>query len=179
MELVPRLLLGMVALFAGVAALAYLFRDPIVAFSTWLIDTLGWPGLTLSFALTDVMPVASHTAVLVIGHAGGLTFWPAFLAASLGAMLGVVGGWSVGRLFSRNRWLNALLERYRISPFLRRYGVAAVAIASLTPVPDSLCVIGTGAAGLPLWQPLLGASVRIPKNFIYLLIIQAGWSIGS
>ncbi len=178
-ELVPRLLAGLALLLAVVVGLATLLRVPITTFSTWLIGAAGWPGLTLSFAMTDLVPVLTHSAVLLVGHAGGLGLWTAFLAACVGAFLGVLLAWSVGRLFGQSSWIQRLLERYWIGPFLRRYGILAVAIASLTPIPDSLCVIGTGAARLPLWHPMVGALVRVPKILVYLVVIRAGWSLGA
>lgn len=179
LQLVPRLLLGLVVLLGVVGALAFLLREPITTFSTWLIGAVGWPGLMVTFASTDLVPVLTHSTVLLVGHAGGLGMWTSFFAACAGAVLGVVVAWSVGRLFGRSAWIQRLLDRYWIGAFLRRYGIAAVAIASLTPIPDSLCVIGTGAARLPLWHPLVGALVRIPKILIYLVVIRTGWSLGA
>lgn len=178
-QLVPRLLGGLVILLGVVVLLANEVREPITTLSTWLIGSAGWAGLTLGFAMTDLVPVLTHSAVLLVGHAGGLSLWTSFFAATAGAGLGIGAAWTVGRLFGRSALIQRLLERYWIGPFLRRYGILAVAIASLTPIPDSLCVIGTGASGLPLWHPLVGALVRIPKILIYLLIIQAGWSTGG
>lgn len=179
LRLGARLVAGVLVLTAVVAAAGWLFRAPITAFSQAIIVHTGWPGLLVAFAMTDLVPLLPHSAVLVMGHAGGLGFWTAFVAASAGAMLGAAAGWSVGRLFGRSAWLARLLDRYWIGPFLKKYGFAAVAIASVTPVPDSLCVIGTGAVGAPLWHPLVGASVRVPKILLYLWAIETGWRLGA
>lgn len=177
--LIPRLLLGLVALLGTVAAAAWLLREPITNFSTWVTTTTGWPGLMVSMALTDVVPVLTHGAVLLVAQAGGLGFWTSFFAASVGTVLGVIASWSIGRAFGRSERLQYLLHRSRIAPFLGRYGIAAVALASVTPIPDSLCVMGTGAARAPLWYPLVGASIRIPKILIYLWVIREGWTLGG
>lgn len=174
-----RLVLGLLGLVAAVATAAWLFREPITAFSAGLIGATGWPGLLVAFALTDLVPALPHSAVLLMGHAGGLEGWTCFWAASAGAMVGAASAWSVGRLFGRSAWLRGLLDRYWIGAFLKRYGVAAVALASVTPVPDSLTVIGTGAVGAPLWHPLVGALVRVPKIAVYLWAIEAGWRLGA
>lgn len=144
-----------------------------------MIDAIGWPGLMVSFALTDLVPVLTHSSVLLVGFAGGLGFWTSFFAASAGAALGILAGWTVGRLFGRSEWIQRLLDKYWIGAFLQRYGIATVAIASLTPIPDSLAVVGTGAAGLPLWHPMVGALVRIPKILLYLWVIRTGWTLGA
>lgn len=177
--LIPRLLLGLLVLGGSVAAAAWFLREPIATFSTWLTTTTGWPGLVVSMALTDVVPFATHGAVLLVAQAGGLGFWTSFFAASVGTVLGVISSWSIGRAFGRSERLQYLLHRSRIAPFLGRYGIAAVALASITPIPDSLCVMGTGAAGTPLWYPLVGASIRIPKILVYLWVIREGWEMGA
>ena len=178
-QILPRLLLGLVALLFGVGLLAVTLREPITHLSTAFIQAVGWPGLLLSVAATDLVPVLSYGSVLLVAHTGGLGFWTSALAAAGGAALGVVAGWTVGRLFGRSEWVQRALERYWIGHVLRRYGIWAVAIASLTPIPDSLTVIGAGASRLPLWQPMLGATVRLPKIVIYLAVIDAGWSMGA
>lgn len=178
-QILPRLLGGLVVMLFGVGLLAFTLREPITALSTWFITAVGWPGLMLRIAATDLVPILSYGSVLLVGHTGGLGYWTATLAAAVGAVLGVLVGWSVGRLFGRVGWIQRLLERYWISHVLQRYGIWAVAIASLTPIPDSLCVIGSGASKVPLWQPMLGATVRLPKIMIYLAVIDAGWSMGG
>lgn len=177
--LIPRILGGLVVLLVSVAGAAWLLREPITQFSTWITTNTGWPGLVVSMALTDVVPFASHGAVLLVAQAGGLGFWTSFFAASAGAVVGVICSWSIGRAFGQSERLQRLLHRSRIAPFLSRYGIAAVALASVTPIPDSLCVMGTGAARTPLWFPLLGASIRIPKILLYLWIIREGWTLGA
>lgn len=178
-QILPRLMLALVGLLVGVFLLAFTLREPITALSTAFIQAVGWPGLLLSIAATDLVPVLSYGSVLLVAHTGGLGFWTATAAASVGAAVGVVVGWTVGRLFGRSEWIQRALEKYWIGHVLQRYGIWAVAIASLTPIPDSLTVIGAGASRVPLWQPMLGASVRLPKIVIYLAIIDAGWSLGA
>lgn len=176
--LLPRLFGGLVAFFGAVAGLSYFLYDPITAASTWFITQTGWPGLLISFALTDVLPIMNHAAVLLIGYAGGLPFKTAAMAASVGALLGPCLAWGFGRSLRGWAWLRRRLERYKIADFLARYGTAAVAVASITPIPDSLCIMGIGASGLPLSGALLGSLIRIPKIIIYLFLIQHGWGLG-
>lgn len=175
----PRLLLGLLAFAGAVAGLGAWLREPITLIATLLVERLGALGLIVGFAATDLVPLLPHSVVLLLGHVGGMSPGVIVAATSLGAMVGASTAWAIGRLFGRVPWIVAKLERYGVAAFLQKYGAASVAVASLTPMPDSLTIIGAGASGVPLRHVWLGASVRIPKIIVYLWAIEAGWSVGA
>lgn len=173
-SLLWRLAAGLFTLLATVAVLGALMRDPIERASAWFVDQAGLLGVFFMVMLTDTVPL-THEPVLLLGYSGGLGFWKIWAAASAGSVLAGVNGWLLGRWLGRFDFVQHLLVRYRIDVFLQKYGVAAVAVAALTPFPYAVATWASGAARLPFLPLLLGALVRLPKVLIYLSLIAFGW----
>jgi membrane protein YqaA with SNARE-associated domain len=82
-------------------------------------------------------------------------------------------------LLGRWAFLTNVFKTYRVTAFLERYGVWAVAIAAFTPFPFAVVTWASGACGLPVKPVLLGSLFRAPKVLLYLTIIVYGWHLPS
>ncbi len=166
---------GLLTIFAVVALVGWLAREPVTAVSTWFVANWGLAGVFVAVLAIDTVPL-THEPVLLVGISGGLGFGPVWASAAAGSVAAGVVGWVCGRVLGRMGWLSRLFERYRITEVLQRYGGYAVAVAALTPIPYAVTTWAAGAAHVPLLHVFLGSLVRILKVWIYLSLIVLGWS---
>ncbi len=174
--LLVRLGIGLSTLVVVFGLLAWWMRGPVERFAAYFVDTLGLAGVAGLVLLVDTFPL-THEPILLLGWSGGLGFWWVWAAASLGSISAGMVGWAGGRVIGRWGPLRRLFDRYRITAFLDRYGVWAVAIAAFTPFPFALVTWASGTCGLPARPVLLGSLFRAPKVLLYLTLIVYGWNL--
>ena len=151
------------------------FKGYLEAWSRSFISITGELGVALGFFLPDAftVPIPPDT-FLVAGHLGGLPFWTITLWASLGSILGGSLGFFLVRTLATKpkirRWLD--LKMSNSKGFIERYGLLALGLGALTPLPYSIMCWACGAMGTR-WVPFLLVSLlRIPRIGVYLLIIE-------
>ena len=123
------------------------------------LGKLGYPGVfLLSFiGATSVIVPVPYTVVLLTVSAPRFGFNPLLLAifAGFGAAVGELVGYGLGyagrRVVSKkyDRRLNAMTR------ILDRFGMPAVFIFALTPLPDDLLFIPLGLMRYPLWKAFI------------------------
>ncbi|MBW1877507.1 MAG: hypothetical protein JRI25_25115 [Deltaproteobacteria bacterium] len=165
----------MTVLFVAVAALGYAFAEPIERVSAVFLEHFGRAGLFAAVFIMDAIPFTTHEPVLFLAYTGGVTFWQVFGLAGTASVLSGILGWTMGRVLARWRWLGDLFERSQVGPFLRRYGVVAIAAAALTPFPYAITTWGAGMVGVRIEHLMIGALFRYPKVLFYLTIMALGW----
>jgi len=175
-RLLWRLAIGLVVLFVLVAVLGMLLAEPIERASAVFLEHFGRAGLFATVFVMDAIPFTTHEPVLFLAYTGGVTFWQVFGLAGTASVLSGGLGWVVGRVLGRWQWLGAAFERHRIGPFLRKYGIVAIAVAALLPVPYAIVTWGAGTVGVRIGHVLLGALFRYPKVLFYLTIMALGWN---
>ncbi|MEZ4317322.1 MAG: VTT domain-containing protein [Myxococcota bacterium] len=175
-SLVVRLGIGLSTLVALFGLLAWGLREPLEAFAAWFVSHTGLVGVAVLVSIVDALPL-THEPILFLAWNGGLGFWPVWAAATVGSIASGALGWAGGRALGRWGFLTRTFETYRVTAFLDRYGVWAVAIAAFTPFPFALVTWASGACGLPLKPVLLGSLFRAPKVLLYLTIIVYGWHL--
>lgn len=159
-----------------VAGVSYvLLKDPLEAFSAVFVAKYGLVGIFVGVALLDAIPMTLHEPLLLFGVAGGLGFGPVLLTAASASVLAGCFGWLGGRVLGRFAPVQRLLAHYRLPELLARYGIAAVAVAALTPFPFAIATWGAGAAGMPFRSLLIGALFRFPKVAFYLSAMTFPW----
>lgn len=173
------LIVAMVVAAVGVFAVGYLLREPIEELSSWFVRDFGLVGVFVGTAILDTFPGTMHEPLLLFGYSGGLKLVPLWLAASFGSVLSGVFGFAIGRALQRFEWMRRLIVRYRIKALLDRYGVVAMIVLVISPVPYSLATWSAGAAGVPFPHLLLGSLFRIPKILLFTLIVAGGWNAGG
>lgn len=177
--LVKRLVVGVLVLFAIVIVLSITLREPLELVSAWFVEGLGLAGVLASTFLLDAIPFTTHEPILFFAYSGGLGFWKIFAAASLGSFCSGTLGWALGHTLGWHPRIKRMMLRYKIGPFLHKYGVWAIAVAATTPFPFAIATWGAGAAGVSWRDVLLGSLFRIPKVAFYLTLISVGWSVGG
>ncbi|MDI6884606.1 MAG: VTT domain-containing protein [Hadesarchaea archaeon] len=145
-----------------------------------ILINLGYPGaflLGLIGAASVVIPIPTTVALLAV--AGFRIFDPTLLALSFGfgAAIGQLTSYAVGyagRIVvskKHNRRLNAILKIFR------RYGMIAVFLFALTPLPDSLLFIPMGLVHYSLWKIFVAAVAG--KISMSLIITHFGGTVGQ
>jgi membrane protein YqaA with SNARE-associated domain len=164
-------------LVGGVAALGTWFHRPLLAIADSFVGSLGGPGVALGYFIPDAftIPLPNDVSSL-LGLAGGMTFFEVCAWATLGSLLGGAVGYWVGRLLRTTRWLGRVFERRGglAQQLLERYGLTAVAVAAITPLPYSIFCWAAGAGKLPFRRFLLVSLLRIVRVAGYLYLIQLG-----
>lgn len=145
---------------------------------TWV--SLGYPvafALGLIGAASIVIPVP--TTFVLLGMATSTAFDKNALALAfgVGAAIGQLSSYVVGYLGREvvsekyNRRMNAMLKVFQ------RYGMVAVFIFALTPLPDSLIFIPMGLAHYSLWRLFVAALAG--KIAMSLIITHVGGAVGG
>jgi membrane protein YqaA with SNARE-associated domain len=181
-RLVLSTLLAFSVLVGAAGALGYWFRVPLLATGLWFVVTLGGPGIAISFFLADAfaLPIPND-AILGLGRAGHMPIGPLVAWAMVGGSTGGCTAWLLGRRLGRTAALRRFVAGRGASLHrsLRRHGVAVVAIAALTPLPDSVAAWAAGSTGLP-FAPFFAASLlRIVRIVAALMLIDWGLGWGS
>jgi membrane protein DedA with SNARE-associated domain len=159
---------------------------------TNVIESLGYPGLTVLVALENIFPPIPSELILPL--AGFLTgqnrfsFPLVLVATTLGSLLGALLLYGIG-MAAGQRGVRRLFERYghlalltpddlsRSERWFDRYGPAAVLIGRLIPVVRSLVSIPAGYRRMPIGQFLLltGFGSALWNG----ALVTFGWALGE
>ena len=166
--------------------------DSIAEWVTSVIETLGYPGLTVLVALENVFPPIPSEIILPL--AGFLTgqnrfsFVLVLIATTLGSLIGALVLYGIGLAIGQRR-VNRLVERYghwalltpedltRSENWFDRYGPVAVFTGRLVPLVRSLVSIPAGYRRMPLGQFLLltGFGSALWNG----VLVGLGWALGE
>ena len=155
--------------------LSYYFKPMMETWSKTFIQHTGVWGVALGFFFPDAftLPIPPDT-FLVAGHLGGLDFWQILTWASAGSILGGCFGFLMIRRITNHekisQWLKPKIKKGEV--FMQAYGLWAVAVAALTPLPYSMICWASGAMGVRFTPFLLVSLLRIPRVAVYLFAIQ-------
>jgi len=170
--------LGLALFIGAFAAVGFALREELVASSAWFVETLGATGIVLGFLLPDLLSLPlPQDAVTAFGLAGGMGFWEVVFLAAAGSLLGGSLAFAGGRHLRRTRLYERLVTRrcgVDAEGLIRRYGVTAVAIAALTPLPYSVMCWAAGALGMPYRTFILISLLRFPRVAFWLYLIELG-----
>lgn len=177
-RLLVRTCIGLFVLFVAVTAIGVVFRAELMALGGLFVDVFGPWGAFLGFFLQDAfafpLPPDIYTGLALLG---GIPFWTIIGAASAGALIGGVIGFYIGRRLSWTRWFRRITEGRgrQIHTMVERYGVLAVFIGAVSPLPYCLACWSAGALGMKLRPFLLISLTRIPRIAFYLWLIELGF----
>ena len=166
--------------------------DWIAEWVTRVVETLGYPGLTVLVALENVFPPIPSEIILPL--AGFLTgqnrfsFLPVLIATTMGSIIGALVLYAVGFAVGQRR-VNRFVERYgqwalltpedltRAEDWFDRYGPIAVFTGRLLPVVRSLVSIPAGYRRMPLAQFLL--LTGLGSTLWNGTLVALGWALGE
>lgn len=141
--------------------------ERLAEFVTNVIETIGYPGLTILVALENVFPPIPSEVILPLAGfmtgQGRFSFALVILATTLGSVLGALVLYGIGAAIGKRR-IEALVTRYghwalltpddltKAEQWFERYGPIAVFVGRLVPIVRSLVSIPAGYQRMPLLQ---------------------------
>ena len=132
---------------------------------TGLVRDMGAPGVALLMLLENVFPPVPSEVIMplagFVSAQGGLGFWAAVIAGTLGSVAGAVAWYFVGREVGERRlraWVDrhgrwVTLENADVDAavgWFTRHGGAAVLLGRLVPGVRTLVSVPAGFASMPL-----------------------------
>jgi membrane protein YqaA with SNARE-associated domain len=172
-------LCGLIILGVGCAFLA---RGHIESAGVWLIDSYGLWGISIATVITDTSPLPlTSEPIALLGLGADIPVWQIILfmggTSHLCGPLGYAMGMLVGKI-----GLTKAMKRAALTPvvnYVRMYGVRAVAMGALLPIPYALTTWTAGALGVSFWGVLAASSLRWIKTAVYVSLIAGGWFFGT
>ncbi len=157
------------------------FRSELESLGQWTVENLGLAGVFAFVLLIDCFIIPA-TADLVFPLTIG---WEPILLLSVVSAASIIGGFCGFLIARRLAHIKAVQDavayyRHRGEELIRRFGVWAVVIAGLTPVPYSTVSWIAAMAGMGSREYLMASLSRIPRFILYYAAIRAGLiAIGS
>lgn len=139
-KLLIQTMLGLLSLTAVFIILGLVFKEQMEAFSKIFVDQYGAFAVYLGFFITAVCPIPlPDHALSVFAMIGGLNFWVNVGISTLGSIMGGVVAYYLGKLLKHTAIYAKLMKRYKTQSehLINKYGAWGLAIATLTPIPDS------------------------------------------
>ena len=163
--------------------------DFVADLSLRVVETLGYPGIFVLMVMESmVFPVPSEAVMPPAGwlaYEGRMSFWLAFLAATLGTVVGSLLSYGMG-LYGVRPFLEKYGRYVLVSPhhldlthrfFDRRGAAFAVFLSRFVPVVRHLISIPAGSARMPL-VPFLVATTAGGALW-NLILLYAGFKLGE
>ncbi|MFA6688991.1 MAG: YqaA family protein [Sphaerochaetaceae bacterium] len=157
----------------------YFVKDEYAEIGQWVITHMGHRGIGVFVFLVDML-IVPMSVDLVFPFV--LTWNPVSLLSVMGiaSALGGYAGYWIGRLLGAIPFIRRFTTSFSRDGerMIARYGVWAVVIAGLTPIPFSTVCWLAGMLKVPAGRTLLACFSRIPRMVIYYLIFTGGlWVI--
>jgi membrane protein YqaA with SNARE-associated domain len=168
------------ALLLVVIALGALFREQLQHMSETLVAVFGYPGIGIGIFCADAftLPIPPDFYLMLAVAAQMDPLWVT-IVGSIGSILGGITAFALGRLLTKASFVQRLVAPFQVQgeAFINRFGVMAVILAALTPIPFSMVCILAGMMGMA-WRLFLPATLfRIPRIAGYYFLIHIGWSV--
>lgn len=155
----------------------YFTRDVYQEIGAWVASVPGYPGVGLFVFIVDML-IVPMTVDLLFPFV--LDWNPVALILTFGfaSALGGYCGYWIGRLLGKWKFLRQFTDAFSKDGerMINLYGVWAVVIAGLTPIPYSTVCWLTGMLRVKHWEVALASLSRIPRMAIYFLIFKGGLS---
>lgn len=138
--------------------------------STFLISNFGFLGLFIVVVIMDTIIQPISPDILVFGSTfGGANLWLAALIGGLGSCLAGTFGYLIGRGIGKegfSRWFDKK-HMDKGHELFDKYGVWAVMVGALSPIPYSSICWTAGIYKMPFVPFLITSLItRIPRFFI-------------
>lgn len=169
-------LLSLVLLGALTAFLVANFRSELDEFTTWTFQHIGLPGIVALIFLTDafVSPFPPDSVLILLARSEHHASWPWLLPLiGLVSTCGGYVGYGGGRLLSLTQWGERVFGKMRRKAERRiaTYGVWAVVLGALTPIPFSMTCWTAGLMHVPFRSIIWPCLLRVPRYVLYYVAI--------
>ena len=168
-----------VVLVAMVAGAGWLLRDPLTEMARWLVENLGYAGMFGGVFLADTFTFPIPPDVYIfIAVASGIDVVPALSTVAVASVVAGNAAYYIGPYVSEIPLLRARIERFRPrgERLFQKYGVWAVAIAAMTPVPFSVVCWMAGTYRMKYKSFAVATLMRIPRVIGYYWLYKMGWA---
>ncbi|MCB9726959.1 MAG: DedA family protein [Deltaproteobacteria bacterium] len=172
-----RVVAGVLLMMVVLGAIAVVFREPLELLSRRFVHSLGGPGVMLGFFLPDAFTVPiPNDAFSFFALVGGMRFWEIVAWATVGSLLGGHVSFGLGRWLGHTRRVADFLAQRgaEVHGLVRRYGVWALGLAAVTPIPYSVGCMAAGALHMPYGRFVAVSMLRLPRIALYLWLIKLG-----
>lgn len=174
-QLISKTVILMCTFLVIYAIALYFVKDKYSVIVEWVSENMGHSGIGLFVFLVDML-IVPMSVDLVFPFT--LTWNPVSLLAMMGiaSALGGYCGYWIGRLLGKVRFIRQFTDSFSEDGerMIRRYGVWAVVIAGLTPIPFSTVCWLAGILKTSAGWTFLACLSRIPRMIIYYFIFAGG-----
>jgi membrane protein YqaA with SNARE-associated domain len=170
--------LGFMGFFLLVYVVAlYFVKDHYHMIGLWVVEHLGLMGVAIFSFLTDMFIVPMSVDIL-FPFVMEEPAVPLLATMSIASAVGGIGGYWIGRLLGHLKIIKLFTSRFSSDGerLINRYGVWAVVLAGLTPIPFSTVCWIAGMLRVNPYLVALAALSRFPRMVIYYLVIRGGLS---
>lgn len=135
-----RTICAIVLFVLSITVVSYLFKEQITLFCHQLFDAIGLPAIPIGFFSTSIffsiIPDDLFSAAALLG---GVEPWLVFFLASLGSVAGASSAYFLGKRLKDSSILVRVTGNHRdeVKELVTSYGYKALAVATLTPLPDA------------------------------------------
>ena len=173
---IVRNMIALMAFFILFFLLLFAFLRPqMQAIALWVTQTFGYVGVFLYTFVVDML-IVPLTVDVIFPFAHNYSIVPFLLTLSVASSLGGLGGYWIGRLLGHLTIVKVLTSRFThdAERLIEKYGVWAIVIAGLTPIPFSTVCWISGMLKVQFFHVALATLSRFPRMIIYYLAVQAG-----
>lgn len=178
-KLVVQTVLGFALLFGVVWLAATFFRDDLQAWGKEFVDRFGVLGMFFGTLVAECFhfPIPPQFYMLT-AITTGTPIVPAMTAICVASLIGGNFSFWLGRMLGHLGFFKRLFDRARptMDPLFERWGVWAIAVASITPIPFSTLCVVSGMYRIPWRLFALLVTLRVPRLIVFYLLIKAGWA---
>ena len=178
-EVILRVAIAAALLVGAGFVIGTIFREPLEAAGNQFVSSTGLPGLAVLVFLCDPLPILGFQPGLLLGTTANVHSAPLFAITALSSLAASAMGWWIGRAGANNRVLTRFLATTGASQALAKWGVRAVVLASVTPLPYGMATLAAGAGGMRLPVLLLASTARWLKIAGFLIVYKAAWKLGA
>ncbi len=169
------------AIIGLVAIAAIFFKEPLTQFANWIVHTFGLAGVLVGIAASDIFtsPIPPDTFIF-IAATSDFPAAPMLAAICITSIACGSASYFLGPQLRRIGFIQRRIERWRPrgEVLFQEYGVWAVAIGALSPLPYSITCWMAGIYEMPYKKFFAATLFRAPRIVAYYFIFVVGWLPG-
>ncbi|MFW3146130.1 MAG: YqaA family protein [Thermoplasmatota archaeon] len=173
-----RLFLAFFAILLFMLLVQWIMGDHIEDWGAWMIDKFSYPGMFAAvLAMDTLLSPVPPDVVIFISIAGNVSPLWTLVTVSVASIMGGTCGYLIGRFLGNREFVKKRIKPHekRAHYLLDRYGIWAVIVAALSPIPFSAVCWVAGILKMRYLHFLSGALWRVVHFLMWYLIILAGF----
>ena len=166
----------------AVVIAAMFFKEPLTELANWLVNTFGIWGVLAGIAASDIFtfPIPPDTFIFIAATSDYAAL-PMLTAICVTSIICGSVAYFVGPQIQRIGFVNRRIEKFRErgEALFGKWGVWAVAIGALSPLPYSITCWMAGIYKMPYGRFFLATLFRAPRMVAYYYLFVLGWLPGN